>query len=285
MTVKVFSVCGKSGTSGIVWKEKVLQNTANISGMFTEKNHGEKLSNFLQIRKMRTAAIFFVLLVMTTGVLRLAYNQGFYRFNNPDPSRFPVRGLDVSHHQGAIDWSRVPRDEFSFVYIKATEGGDFKDKRFQENWVQAKENGFRVGAYHFFTLCRDGRAQAENFIQAVPAGYDSLPPAIDLEFIGNCSQRPARENFEKELSIFMNDVQKNYKKRAVIYTTYDFYKAYLKDSPFEDEIFWVRDILREPDNGVFPRWAVWQYADNVRVDGIETPVDANVLNGQIQVMQ
>jgi lysozyme len=40
-----------------------------------------------------------------------------------------VQGLDVSHHQGEIRWGEVPKS-FSFVYIKATEGGDFKDKKF-----------------------------------------------------------------------------------------------------------------------------------------------------------
>src|SRR6476660_2447595 len=63
-------------------------------------------------------------------------------------------GIDVSHHQGEIDWPRVASDGVRFAYIKASEGGTVPDHRFRENWVEAKKAGLRRGAYHFFTLCR-----------------------------------------------------------------------------------------------------------------------------------
>src|SRR5437016_295645 len=40
----------------------------------------------------------------------------------PPKDRYPVRGIDVSHYQGAIEWVKVKRAEISFAYIKATEG-------------------------------------------------------------------------------------------------------------------------------------------------------------------
>ena len=77
-------------------------------------------------------------------------------------------GIDVSHHQGDIDWARVADDDITFAYIKATEGGDFVDAQFADNWEQAGANGVDRGAYHFFTLCRPGLEQAENFLRVVP---------------------------------------------------------------------------------------------------------------------
>jgi hypothetical protein len=75
-----------------------------------------------------------------------------------------VIGVDVSNHQGEIDWSALAGSNVAFAYIKATEGGDFRDRRFQLNWDGAKRAGLARGAYHFFTQCRSGAEQARNFI-------------------------------------------------------------------------------------------------------------------------
>lgn len=82
-------------------------------------------------------------------------------------------GIDVSHHQGQIDWRRVRQDGISFTYVKATEGGDWTDPRFEMNWRGAGEAGLRRGAYHFFTLCRAGEAQAKHFLGLCPTGAES----------------------------------------------------------------------------------------------------------------
>ncbi len=79
-------------------------------------------------------------------------------------------------------WHKISPQKYAFVYLKATEGGDFKDRKFQDNWLKAREHGFLVGAYHFYRLCRDGAIQAENFIATVPKKSNSLPPVIDLEY-------------------------------------------------------------------------------------------------------
>jgi lysozyme len=64
----------------------------------------------------------------------------------PDFDRFPVHGIDVSHHQGAIDWARVKGSGQAFAFIKATEGVDFRDTRFVENWRRARAEGLATGA-------------------------------------------------------------------------------------------------------------------------------------------
>src|SRR5262245_52983882 len=70
------------------------------------------------------------------------------------------RGIDVSAHQGEIDWSLVAKDDVAFAHIKATEADDFKDQRFIENWNNAKKTGIAVGAYHYFSLAYSGEVQA-----------------------------------------------------------------------------------------------------------------------------
>lgn len=209
------------------------------------------------------------------GLGYFTYTQGLWRFNSPSLQDYPVQGLDVSHHQGDIDWKAVPKDRFQFVYIKASEGGDFKDRKFHDNWTQARQEGFRVGAYHFFTLCRAGGEQANNFIETVPQEPDAMAPVVDLEFVGNCKERPALAVFRAELDDFIRGIKKHYGSPPIFYTTYAFHKAYLEGSDFGDYPIWIRDIFSAPDQEVFPDWLIWQYADNARIPGIEGPVDLN----------
>ena len=59
-------------------------------------------------------------------------------------------GIDVSNHQGRIDWNKVANDDnVQFVYIKATEGATYVSPTFEQNIREAREAGLKVGFYHF----------------------------------------------------------------------------------------------------------------------------------------
>ena len=126
-------------------------------------------------------------------------------------------GVDVSHHQGVVAWERVAKDNISFAYIKATEGGDHVDTQFAANWSGAKSAGLRRSAYHFFTFCRPGLEQARNFLKIVPSDAE-LPPVVDVEFGGNCSKRPSRADFVRELKAFVSTVEAERGDKVVIYS-------------------------------------------------------------------
>src|SRR5205085_2105212 len=123
-----------------------------------------------------------------------------YRPGLHDGERY---GIDVSAHQGRISWSDVARDGISFAYVKATEGADFVDRSFAGNWTGARRVAVERGAYHFFTLCAPGGAQAQNFLRIVPDDADALAPAVDLELKGNCSRRPDAAAVRREVSDFL----------------------------------------------------------------------------------
>lgn len=196
----------------------------------------------------------------------------WFREYRPDRDRYPMRGIDVSHHQGVIDWKKVARDDVAFAYLKATEGGDFRDRAFARNWRGARDAGIAVGAYHFFTFCRPGADQAANVLAVVPVEADALPLAVDLEFGGNCGRTPDGATMRRELDAFLAPVERAYGKPALLYVTPEFLDAYRKQMPAR--ALWRRSILRKPD-GAAP-WRVWQYHNRGRVDGIAGPVDLNV---------
>lgn len=219
-----------------------------------------------------------ILALTVSGLALLAVSASLYFTSfHPDAERYPVRGIDVSHHQGEIDWPKVAGTGIAFAYIKATEGGDFSDRRFQQNWRGASAAGLRIGAYHFFTFCRPGIEQAAHFIARVPANPDMLPPAVDLEFGGNCGKSARRLDVMKELSAFLDIVEAHYGVKALLYATPEFYIAYLADRKIDNPL-WLRSILFEPGYNKHP-WTLWQYHNRGRIAGIKGPVDYNVFTG------
>jgi len=139
---------------------------------------------------------------------------------------------------------------------------------------QARAAGIAVGAYHFFTFCRPGADQAKNFISVVPHDQPLLPPVVDVEFGGNCPQRPSPEQLNAELQAFLGPVEAAFGKTAIVYLTDEAEAAYA--GQIAARPLWLRSLLVEPDRH---DWVYWQYHNRGRVDGIEGDVDLNVLQG------
>jgi len=232
------------------------------------------------IRSLRLVLVILAFLALAGGIY-LMFDRGFLRFNYPTRTEFPIWGIDVSHHQGKIDWSAIKKQDFQFAYIKATEGGTFRDSRFRANWEGARRAGLKVGAYHFFTLCRPVQDQIANFTSVVPVESDALPPALDLEFGGNCGARPAPETLLADISAFSAALREKYGADPVFYVTDEFYDAYLRDR-LKSSNFWIRSIFGRPKIPGEKTWKIWQFANRGRVQGIAYPVDLNVLNGSLK---
>ncbi|WP_380874831.1 lysozyme [Sphingomonas sp. DBB INV C78] len=185
------------------------------------------------------------------------------------------QGIDVSHHQGRIDWQKLPKQGVSFAYVKASEGGSHRDRLFAANWADAKAAGIQRGAYHYFTLCRAGADQAANFIATVPVDAGALAPAVDLEFLGNCNRRPPRDAFHAELAAYLRAVEARYGKPVILYLTDEFERAYDVSARVKRPL-WLRSLGTEPRFGARP-WSIWQQSHSKRLEGIATPVDWNVM--------
>ena len=91
-------------------------------------------------------------------------------------------GIDVSNHQGDIDWSLVGTDKnIKFVYIKATEGATHIDKKYSHNIKKAKNNGLLVGSYHYLRNTSSILEQFMNFVSIADKDMQDLIPMIDVE--------------------------------------------------------------------------------------------------------
>jgi len=224
--------------------------------------------------------LILILLIGITAIFILSalFYTGTLRFNYPNSTEFPIKGIDISHHQGEIDWEAISNDEIQFAFIKATEGGDHKDKRFEENWKAAKENGIIPSAYHFYSFCKSGTEQAANIISSAPKESGTLPPAIDLEYSGNCEDRPNKAEFIKELAILSDSIFSHYGVRPILYSTPTFYTEYMEGEML-DHFLWARSIFGQPNMSDDRDWQFWQYTNKGEVAGINGPVDLNVFRG------
>jgi lysozyme len=214
----------------------------------------------------------------------IAFYFGYWKINEPDRQQYPIRGIDISAFQKQIDWSKLDRREVDFILIKATEGATFKDRSFPDNWHNAGEAKLIRGAYHFFTFCKPGKIQAQNFIATVPVATNTLPPIVDLEFSGNCQTRLSKAALKQELQDYITEIQKVYQQIPILYVTHEFYDAYLQHEFVQNPI-WISNFYTQPHLADGRRWTFWQYSERGRVNGIGNLVDRNVFNGSLEQFQ
>jgi len=203
-------------------------------------------------------------------------------FGSITPHHHKIHGIDVSKWNGDIEWNKVRGSGVSFVFIKATEGGDMLDPRFHSYWKGARAAGVAHAPYHFYYFCSTADAQADWFIRNVPKEAVHLPPVLDVEWnptSPTCTTRPPAATVRAEMKRFMDRIQAHYGKRPVIYTSVDFHRDNLVGA-FKDYHFWVRSVAAHPKE-IYPgrQWAFWQYTSTGVIPGISGGTDINVFAG------
>ena len=197
------------------------------------------------------------------------------------PSGYNVHGIDISHYQGKVDWkmlSQTRQSQFPvrFIFMKATEGGDFADNHFVANFDSARVHGFIRGAYHFYNPKTDPIRQAEFFKNSVNLEPGDLPPVLDIE-----KKAKDMNRLRDDLKIWLQLIEKHYGVKPIIYASYKFKTSYLNDSVFNSYPYWIAhyygDSVRYEGD-----WSFWQHHDAGTLPGIDEQVDLNIFNGSLQ---
>ena len=197
------------------------------------------------------------------------------------PEGYEIHGIDISHHQGRIDWQELKDkgviDKFPirFVMIKATEGASQIDENFRENFYQAREHGFTRGAYHFYSVHSSAADQARFFISKVKLENGDLPPVLDVE---HKPKKQTDEQFKASVLEWLQIVERHYGVKPIIYTYYKFKTRYLNDPIFDDYPYWIAHYYVDQVEYDGP-WKFWQHTDVGRLPGIKGDVDFNIYNG------
>lgn len=200
------------------------------------------------------------------------------------PVGYSMHGIDVSHYQGDINWkmlkqTRQGKFPVEFIFMKATEGGDFSDDRFVANFDSAKVHGFIRGAYHFYNPKTDADKQADFFIRSVKLEPGDLPPVLDIEM-----KSKDMKKLQEDLKIWLRKVENHYGVKPIIYASYKFKTKYLNDSIFNTYPYWIAhyyvDSVRYQGE-----WKFWQHTDVGTLPGIDEKVDLNVFNGSFSELK
>ncbi len=216
-----------------------------------------------------------VVLVLLFGVALALFGLRF-RWSEPvaevDDNDYEVQGIDLSAHNGNVDFAQVKKAGIDFVIMKASEGQDFRDAKFAANYADAKAQGFYVGAYHFFRFDVEGKLQAENFMDAVGDCELSLPLVIDVEEHGN-PYVFVKSRVVRQLQNMVDELESN-EYHVMFYTNKIGYDKFIKGN-FDDYPLWICSFTHPA--GV--EWTIWQYSHWGSVDGIEGDVDLNLFYG------
>lgn len=190
-----------------------------------------------------------------------------------DPSSNKIyQGIDVSEWQGNIDYSGVASSNIQVVYIKASEGSQYKDSQFENNYANAKAHRLKVGFYHYVTAKTTEQAdqQAKFFVSVIAGKEPDCKLAMDFEQFGNLSTA----QISSIALTFIQTVEKVSGKKAIVYS--DLYNTQaVFNSSLAPYALWIADygVSKPGNSNVWPVWVGFQYSDTGRISGIGGNVD------------
>ena len=188
-----------------------------------------------------------------------------------------IHGIDISHYQGNVFWEAIGNNsKMYYVYLKATEGGDLIDAKYEQNIQLAHQYGLKVGSYHFYRARTPQEVQLRNFMAQCRPGEQDLVPMIDVETKSGLSN----EAFRDSLSKFLILVEKKYKQKPLIYTGANFYDHYLSGGMLDDyKIMIAQYMAKEPVLVDGRDVTMWQYTGKGHINGVNGYIDKSRFMG------
>ena len=187
-----------------------------------------------------------------------------------------LKGIDTSNWQGNIDYSKVKASGIKVVYMKASEGSNYKDAFLEQNYSRAKEQGLKVGFYHFFR--GDAIGEARWFVECIKNKVSDCLLALDIE--SDCGMDSS--TLTTACITFLEEVKRLTGKNVVVYTYTSFANSSL-DSRLSKYPVWIAhyDVEAPGYNPIWSSWVGFQYSDKGQVQGVNGNCDVNEFNSGI----
>jgi GH25 family lysozyme M1 (1,4-beta-N-acetylmuramidase) len=232
-----------------------------------------------------TALLFFIpfafRIVRMTPVKKIHFFTSSEDYENVEESSFEKNsirtfGLDISHHQGYIEWDSVATSKhpIQFIFIRATDGSRILDHEFHRNWEESQGKHFIRGVYHFYRPNQSSTDQFNFFKSHVYLRKGDLPPVLDLER----NSLFGRENLLRGVKNWLALAEKHYGVKPIIYANRDFYLRYFNTKDFKPYHFWIAAYSGRHRISGLP-WSFHQFTEFIYVKGIEGNVDGDHFNG------
>jgi len=192
-----------------------------------------------------------------------------------------LRGVDVSHYDGSINWTQVKAAGITFAFAKATESDNDIDSTFATNWAGMKAAGVVRGAYHFFDPAVSATTQA-NYVLKTVGTLDAgdLPIVLDFEQLDGVSEATAVAG----AVTFLASVTQTTGKKAILYMSSGFLAgSYPALKPYT---LWVANygVSCPGMPSEWSAWSFWQSSDSGSVSGISDAVDLDSFDGSLAAL-
>ncbi|MGI6280404.1 MAG: GH25 family lysozyme, partial [Acutalibacteraceae bacterium] len=205
-----------------------------------------------------------------------------YYFDETTGEKKSLCGIDVSSHQGDINWAAVKEAGIEFAFIRVGyrgyETGKINlDSKFVRNITEAKKYGIKCGVY-FYSVAKDEveAAQEANFVLAALEGYTlDLPIVIDVEHRSDrVAGLSAAQRTNNTLAFIK--VIKDSGRQVMIYTGHYFYHNYLEKNRLADIPLWIAYYTDDNKKVADVNYSYWQYTSSGKVPGISGNVDLDI---------
>ena len=153
--------------------------------------------------------------------------------------------------------------------MKASEGGDRIDAKYERNIELAHKYGLKVGSYHFFRPKTDLNKQLLNFMTQCRPGEQDLIPMIDIETKSGLDT----EEFCDSLFKFIHLVEKAYNQKPLLYPFVNFYNNYLLGKIDGYKLMIAQYTRRIPELADQRDFTMWQYTGKGRINGVNGFID------------
>lgn len=192
-------------------------------------------------------------------------------------------GIDVSEHNGQIDWDQVTLSRVDFAYIRigyrsSVYGQIHLDKYFHQNIQGAQEAGLDVGLYWFSTATNEEELQEEiDFILKEIEDYDiDLSIAYDMEFYDHPQDRVLTLSQEEKTNLALTFCEQMEEEgySTMIYGNLDWLYNQLDFEKISNQKLWYAAYLDEPK--MEDKFTMWQFTNKGQIPGIEGNVDLNI---------
>ncbi|MBV6500939.1 MAG: hypothetical protein CJBNEKGG_03430 [Prosthecobacter sp.] len=204
-----------------------------------------------------------------------------------------IQGVDVSRHNGTINWPQLAAEGVSFAYIRSSLGTNIPDTQYVTNAAGAKAAGIVHGAYHFaYPAINAALAEASYFVRTARSqiGAGFLPPALDVENQSDVALTSSLSSaaLTDWILAFCREVQRQTGVKPIVYMNRNFATNEV-DSRVSEFPLWVADygpndgrfmLSRSPAAGVWPSWSLWQFTSRATLTGNgSTYIDRNHFPG------
>lgn len=241
------------------------------------------------LKKLISVLLCIIIAVFSSFAGAGSYTEVTYSHDARFASGYDyVNVIDVSDHNGSVNWAKVYADGIHEVILRVgyrgyTKGGIYPDDKFETNYAGAIAAGLKVGVYFYAQAISmtEAKAEADFVINAIKGKNISLPVIYDCEYAESDNSYVGRL-YDAKLSKFVQtnicleflSTIKEAGYQAMLYAN----KFMLEDKLYASSIdssypIWLAQYKTKPDYA--GKYEMWQYTSSGRVDGISGKVDMN----------